>query len=120
MVLIYGILFGIVSGIVSKYAIQDPNLHFLPVAIICAQVHTIIFAAAGLALFSGLSMVNSKIFSWIKRLFIITTTLFSYSIYLSIYFDLPGLANLTPFGGMVIMLVWTVFLKTVVFTRKKL
>ena len=60
-------------------------------------------AAIGLALLNGGKLSCIPALKWSGLLFIIGTMLFSFSIYLSVSLDLPGLVSITPVGGMTIM-----------------
>ena len=84
------------------------------------QVHAVVIAAIGLVLLNGGKLSSITALKWSGLLFIIGTMLFSFSIYLSVSLDLPGLVNMTPIGGMTIMAAWLLLMVAGVWARKKL
>ena len=70
------------------------------------QVHAAVITAIGIFLLSqATSPINQKL-RWSGYLISLGTMLFSFSIYLSVMFDIPALVNITPIGGMTIMAGW--------------
>jgi uncharacterized membrane protein YgdD (TMEM256/DUF423 family) len=127
MILILGALLGFISVAFGAYAehglretVTEEHFRFLMTAIRYNQVHAAVIAAIGLALLNGGKMVNIPALKWSGLLFIIGTVLFSFSIYLSLSFNIPSLVNITPLGGITIMAAWLVLMVAGVLARKKL
>ena len=127
MILILGAFLGFISLAFGAYAehglremLTDEHFRFLMTAVRYNQVHAVVIAAIGLALLSGGKLSCIPALKWSGLLFIIGTMLFSFSIYLSVSLDLPGLVNIAPVGGMTIMAAWTLLMVTGVLARNKL
>ena len=127
MILILGAFLGFISLAFGAYAehglremLTDEHFRFLMTAVRYNQVHAVVIAAIGLALLSGGKLSCIPALKWSGLLFIIGTMLFSFSIYLSVSLDLPGLVNIAPVGGMTIMAAWTLLMVTGVSARNKL
>jgi uncharacterized membrane protein YgdD (TMEM256/DUF423 family) len=127
MILIWGALLGFISVAFGAYAehglrevVTDEHFRFLMTAVRYNQVHAVVIAAIGLVLLNGGKLANIPALRWSGLLFIIGTVLFSFSIYLSVSLDMPGLVNITPIGGMTIMAAWLMLLVVGVLARKKL
>ncbi|MEM7616836.1 MAG: DUF423 domain-containing protein [Pseudomonadota bacterium] len=125
MILILGAILGFISVAFGAYAehglresITEENFRFLMTAIRYNQVNAVLIVAVGLALVSNDKLSNISFFRWSGILFIIGTILFSFSIYLSISFDLPMIINLTPLGGITIMLAWIMLIISAILVRK--
>jgi len=82
------------------------------------QVNSVLISAIGIANLSKIQVFESRFFQVVGYLFILGTTLFSFSIYASISFNLPKLVYLTPFGGVTIMLSWVSLLVFGILTVK--
>jgi uncharacterized membrane protein YgdD (TMEM256/DUF423 family) len=127
MILMWGALLGFISVAFGAYAehglreaVADEHFRFLMTAVRYNQVHAVVIAAIGLVLLNGGKLSNIPALRWSGVLFIIGTLLFSFSIYLSVSFDIPGLVNVTPVGGMTIMAAWLLLLVTGILARKKI
>jgi uncharacterized membrane protein YgdD (TMEM256/DUF423 family) len=127
MILILGAFLGFISLAFGAYAehglremLTDEHFRFLMTAVRYNQVHAVVIAAIGLVLLSGGKLSCIPALKWSGLLFIIGTMLFSFSIYLSVSLDLPGLVNIAPVGGMTIMAAWTLLMVTGVLARNKL
>lgn len=127
MILILAALLGLISvgfGAFSEHAlrpnISDEQFRYIMTAVRYNQVHAVIASAIGLALLSNSPLATLKPLKWSGGLFIIGTMLFSFSIYLSVYFQIPSLTYLTPIGGMTIMGAWLLLVLTGFAARKKL
>ena len=127
MILIWGAVLGLVSVVFGAYAehglretVTEEHFHFLMTAVRYNQIHAVIITATGLALMNGGRLANVPTLRWSGLLFIIGTVLFSFSIYLSVWLDLPGLVNITPVGGMTIMVAWLMLIVTGALARKKI
>ena len=127
MILILGAFLGFISVAFGAYAehglrevVTDEHFRFLMTAVRYNQVHAVVIAAIGLALLNDGELSCIPALKWSGLLFIIGTMLFSFSIYLSVSLDLPGLISITPVGGMTIMAAWLLLIVTGVLARKKL
>ena len=127
MILVWGALLGFISVAFGAYAehglreaVTEEHFRFLMTAIRYNQVHAVVIAAIGLALLNGGKLANIPALMWSGLLFIVGTVLFSFSIYLSVSLDIPGLVNVTPIGGMTIMAAWLLLMVTGVLARKKI
>lgn len=127
MILVWGALLGFISVAFVAYAehglreaVTEEHFRFLMTAIRYNQVHAVVIAAIGLALLNSGKLANIPALKWSGLLFIVGTVLFSFSIYLSVSLDIPGLVNITPIGGMTIMAAWLLLLVTGVLARKKI
>lgn len=126
MILILGALLGFISVAFGAYAehglreaVTEEHFRFLMTAIRYNQVHAVMIAAIGLALLNGGKLSNVKALKWSGLLFIIGTVMFSFSIYLSVSLDIPSVMNITPVGGMIIMVAWLVLMVAGILLRKK-
>jgi uncharacterized membrane protein YgdD (TMEM256/DUF423 family) len=113
MILICGALLGFISVAFGAYAehglreiVSEEQFRFLMTAIRYNQVHAVIISAIGLVLSNGGKLSNTPILRWSGLLFVAGTVLFSGSIYMSVSFAVPSLVNITPIGGMTIMVAW--------------
>ncbi|NRB33120.1 MAG: DUF423 domain-containing protein [Rhizobiaceae bacterium] len=126
MILALGAALGFISvafGAFAEHALRetvtDEHFRYLMTAVRYNQVHAVMAAAIGLALLTGQHSAYFGVLRWSGVLFIIGTMLFSFSIYLSVSFDIPTLVYLTPVGGMTIMVAWFCLLVAGVFAAKK-
>lgn len=124
MTLIWGALLGFISVAFGAYAehglrpiITDEHFRFLMTAIRYNQVHAAVIVAIGLALGGGGTLSRLPILFWSGVLFVVGTVLFSFSIYVSVAFDIPALLNLTPLGGITLMFSWLLLLAAAVKAR---
>ena len=113
MILLIGALLGFISVAFGAFAehglkdtISEEHFRFLMTAVRYNQIHSVIIVAIGLSTRSGEYWCNIPQLNWVGSVFIIGTMLFSFSIYLSVSFQVPFLLNLTPLGGITIMLGW--------------
>ena len=113
MILLFGAFLGFISVAFGAYSehglrpvISDEHYRFLLTAIRYNQVNSVVISAIGLSLFTGSETLKSKLLNWSGILFIIGTLLFSFSIYLSVTFDIPALVYVTPVGGITMMVAW--------------
>ena len=113
MILLIGALLGFISVAFGAFAehglkdaISEEHFRFLMTAVRYNQIHSVIIVAIGLSTRSGGYWCNIPQLNWAGSVFIIGTMLFSFSIYLSVSFQVPFLLNLTPLGGITIMLGW--------------
>jgi len=113
VILLIGALLGFISVAFGAFAehglkdtISEEHFRFLMTAVRYNQIHSVIIVAIGLSNRSGEYWCNIAQLNWAGSVFIIGTILFSFSIYLSVSFQVPFLLNLTPLGGITIMLGW--------------
>lgn len=113
MILLIGGVLGFISVAFGAYAehglreaISEEHFRFLMTAVRYNQVHAVVTVAIGLCITSGIRPLQSSLLHWSGKLFILGTALFSFSIYLSVVLNSPKLVNVTPFGGVIIMLAW--------------
>ena len=113
MILLIGALLGFISVAFGAFAehglkdtISEEHFRFLVTAVRYNQIHSVIIVAIGLSTRSGEYWCNMPQLNWAGSVFIIGTILFSFSIYLSVSLQLPLLLNLTPLGGITMMLGW--------------
>ena len=113
MILIVGALLGFISVAFGAFAehglkdvVSDEHFRFLMTAVRYNQIHSVLIVAIGLSTRSGGNWCATPQLKWASYLFIVGTILFSFSIYLSVSLQIPFLLNLTPVGGITIMLGW--------------
>ena len=113
MILFWGAFLGLSSVLFGTYLEHDlkENInaeHYrnLMTALRYNQIHAVVISAIGMALINGGKLSEISAFKWSGKLFVVGTFLFSFSIYISISFDIPKLVYLTPFGGITIMVSW--------------
>ena len=119
MILIFGSLLGFVSVAFGAFAehglrenISEEHFRFLMTAVRYNQIHAVVVTAIGIALINGGKIATIPFFKLSGLTFAIGTALFSFSIYLSVWLNLPGLLNITPIGGVTIMISWLLLLLT--------
>ncbi len=113
MILLIGGVLGFISVAFGAYAehglreaISEEHFRFLMTAVRYNQVHAVVITSIGLFIASGIQPIQSSLLHWSGKFFILGTSLFSFSIYLSVVLDMPKLVNVTPFGGSIIMVAW--------------
>jgi len=125
MILVFGALLGFISvafGALAEHGLRenitDEDFRFLMTAVRYNQVHAVVISSIGLVMLGGGKLAKLPALKWSGVLFIIGTILFSVSIYLSVSFDISGLVNLTPVGGMTIMAAWLLLVVSGVLAKK--
>jgi uncharacterized membrane protein YgdD (TMEM256/DUF423 family) len=125
MIVLWGALLGFISVAFGAYAehglrkaVTEEHFRFLMTAVRYNQVHAVVIVAIGLALLNCGRLSNIPVLRWSGVLFIIGTMLFSFSIYLSVSFDIPGLVSVAPVGGMTIMSAWLLLVVAGIVARK--
>lgn len=113
MILLTGALLGFISvafGAFAEHGLKDTvsneHFRFLMTAVRYNQIHSVIIVVIGLSTRSGGCWCDTRYLNWAAAAFIIGTMLFSFSIYLSVSLQLSFLLNLTPLGGITIMIGW--------------
>lgn len=125
MILVVGAFLGFFSVFFGAYSehslrgiVSEEHFRQLMTGIRYNQVNSVLISAIGIANLSKIQVFESRLFQVVGYLFILGTTLFSFSIYASISFNLPKLVYLTPFGGVTIMLSWVSLLVFGILTVK--
>ena len=125
MILIFGALLGFISVAFGAFAehglresVTDEQLRFLMTAVRYNQVNSLVITVIGLALLNDSKIANIPTLGLSGMLFILGTLLFSFSIYLSVSFNIPSLVNITPVGGMTIMAAWLMLLISGLIAKK--
>ncbi len=125
MILVVGAFLGFFSVFFGAYSehslrgiVSEEHFRQLMTGIRYNQVNSVLISAIGIANLSKIQVFESRFFQVVGYLFILGTTLFSFSIYASISFNLPKLVYLTPFGGVTIMLSWVSLLVFGILTVK--
>ena len=115
MILICGALLGFFSVAFGAYcehnlreSVSDEHFRSLMTAIRYNQINAVIISVIGIVVGMNGRFADIRTFKWSGYVFILGTLLFSFSIYLSVALELPGLFYLTPFGGVTIMVAWLV------------
>tara|TARA_B100001248_G_C27302426_1_gene417800 strand:- start:517 stop:918 length:402 start_codon:yes stop_codon:yes gene_type:complete len=113
MILLIGAFLGFFSVFFGAYSehnlreiVTDEHFRQLMTGIRYNQVNSVMICAIGLAHLARMEIFASRFFKAVGYLFIVGTSLFSFSIYASITFRLPKLVYLTPVGGVTIMVSW--------------
>ena len=113
MYLIIGAILGFISVAFGAYAehglkekVSDEYFRFLMTAIRYNQIYAIIICSLGLSFLSIEKISNNKFIKISSILFIIGTILFSFSIYFGVILNERSIFNITPIGGITLMLAW--------------
>ena len=113
MILLFGALLGFISVAFGAYAehglretITEEHFRFLMTAVRYNQIHAVTAVVVGFGVLNEGQTGRSPLLRWSGYLFIIGTILFSLSIYTSVTFHMPRLVNITPIGGITIMIAW--------------
>lgn len=117
MILMIGAALGLISvgfGAYSEHALRpivtEESFRFLMTAVRYNQVHAVVIVAIGLSLLNTGALSQLETFKWSAIAFILGTVLFSFSIYLSVYLNIPSITYLTPVGGITLMIAWFLLL----------
>ncbi|MFT6791851.1 MAG: uncharacterized membrane protein YgdD (TMEM256/DUF423 family) [Cellvibrionaceae bacterium] len=117
MVLVFGALLGFISVAFGAYAehglresVSDEHFRFLMTAVRYNQLNAVVISTMGLGLLNGGKLSAIPALKWSSLLFVIGTVLFSFSIYVSVSFEIPWLVYVTPVGGVTIMAAWLLLL----------
>jgi len=102
----FAVAFGAFAEHGLRESVSAEQFRFLTTAVRYNQVHAVVIVALGLTLLSNGKLSAIGAFTWSGVLFIVGAVLFSFSIYFSVWFDIPVLLSATPVGGMTIMAAW--------------
>ena len=113
MIFFWGAVLGFISVAFGAFAehglretVSPEHFRFLMTAVRYNQIHAVAAIAIGIGLICSERLSNSSFVKLSGGLLIIGTSIFSFSIYLSVMFNLPNLVNFTPIGGITIMSGW--------------
>ena len=127
MILVIGALLGFISMAFGAYAehgvratLSEEDFHLLMTAVRYHQIHAIVIVAIGLVILNGGKLADMRTLHLCALLFIVGTLLFSFSIYLSISLDIPGLVRVAFIGGIMMMLAWLLLAITGILTKNRL
>jgi uncharacterized membrane protein YgdD (TMEM256/DUF423 family) len=108
----YSDFFSVVFGAYCEHnlreSVSDEHFRSLMTAIRYNQINAVIISVIGIVVGMNGRLADIRTFKWSGYVFILGTLLFSFSIYLSVALEQPGLFYLTPVGGVTILLVWLV------------
>ncbi|MEY8702453.1 DUF423 domain-containing protein [Francisella philomiragia] len=127
MNLIIGAIFGFISVAFGAYAehglksqISAEHFEFIMTAIRYNQIYAIVISSIGLVLLSDKKLAQSLLLKLSNLFFIVGTILFSFSIYISVVYNIPIILKLAPLGGTTLMIGWLMLILAAVFLKKNL
>ncbi len=125
MILMSACLLGFASVAFGSYAehalrpaISEEHFRFLMTAVRYNQVYAVVTLALGLFLHSEAPLAQAPALKWSAAMFVVGTVLFSFSMYVSVTFGIEDLLLLAPFGGVSLMLAWTLLFITACLEHK--
>ncbi|MEY8767984.1 DUF423 domain-containing protein [Francisella philomiragia] len=127
MNLIIGAIFGFISVAFGAYTehglksqISAEHFEFIMTAIRYNQIYAIVISSIGLVLLSDKKLAQSLLLKLSNLFFIVGTTLFSFSIYISVVYNITIILKLAPFGGTALMIGWLMLILAAIFLKKNL
>ena len=127
MNLIIGAILGFISVAFGAYAehglksqISAEHFEFIMTAIRYNQTYAIVISGIGIALLSSKSLSRCLTLKLSNLFFIVGTILFSFSIYISVVYNIPIILKLAPLGGTTLMIGWLILILAAVFLKKNL
>ncbi|MBK2095532.1 DUF423 domain-containing protein [Francisella philomiragia] len=127
MNLIIGAILGFISVAFGAYAehglksqISAEHFEFIMTAIRYNQTYAILISGIGIALLSSKSLSRCLTLKLSNLFFIVGTILFSFSIYISVVYNIPIILKLAPLGGTTLMIGWLMLILAAVFLKKNL
>ncbi|MBK2025009.1 DUF423 domain-containing protein [Francisella philomiragia] len=127
MNLIIGAILGFISVAFGAYAehglksqISAEHFEFIMTAIRYNQTYAIVISGIGIALLSSKSLSRCLTLKLSNLFFIVGTILFSFSIYISVVYNIPIILKLAPLGGTTLMISWLMLILAAVFLKKNL
>ncbi|AJI46535.1 DUF423 domain-containing protein [Francisella philomiragia] len=127
MNLIIGAILGFISVAFGAYAehglksqISAEHFEFIMTAIRYNQIYAIVISGIGIALLSSKSLSRCLTLKLSNLFFIVGTILFSFSIYISVVYNIPIILKLAPLGGTTLMIGWLMLILAAVFLKKNL
>ncbi|API86216.1 DUF423 domain-containing protein [Francisella uliginis] len=125
MNLAIGAILGFISVAFGAYAehglktqISAEHFDFIMTAVRYNQTYAIVISGIGIALLSSKSLAQSLTLKLSSFLFILGTLLFSFSIYISIVWNIPSILKLAPIGGTSLMIAWIVLAISAICIKK--
>ena len=117
--LMYGAVLGLSSVMIAAYVdhslalyLTGKQLSSVLTAVRYHQLYALVISMIGLILSF---QMNNRMKSWLTRAAYVFSTgviLFSFSIYISSLFNMPGFLYLTPVGGIMLMVGWVALIRT--------
>lgn len=127
MNLIIGAILGFISVAFGAYAehglksqISAEHFEFIMTAIRYNQIYAIVISSIGLVLLSDKKLAQSLLLKLSNLFFIVGTILFSFSIYISVVYNIPIILKLAPLGGTTLMIGWLMLILAAVFLKNNL
>ncbi|WP_432773416.1 DUF423 domain-containing protein [Francisella salimarina] len=127
MNLIIGAILGFISVAFGAYAehglksqISAEHFDFVMTAVRYNQAYAIVISGIGIALLSSKSLAQSLALKLSNLFFIVGTILFSFSIYISVIYNIPIILKLAPLGGTTLMIGWLILILAAIFLKKDL
>lgn len=119
MILALGALLGLISVAFGAYAehglkeiVSEEYFRYLMTAVRYNQINSVLISSIGLSIIVSPKLADSLALKASSLLFITGTVLFSFGIYTSVTFSVPILLNVTPVGGIILMLAWLLLIVT--------
>lgn len=113
MNLVIGAILGFISVALGAYAehglkaqISAEHFDFIMTALRYNQIYAIVISCIGIALLSSRNLAGCFTLKLSSLLFIIGTIFFSFSIYISVIWNISDILRLAPIGGTILMLAW--------------
>lgn len=103
-----------------KSQISAEHFEFIMTAIRYNQIYAIVISGIGIALLSSKSLSRCLTLKLSNLFFIVGTILFSFSIYISVVYNIPIILKLAPLGGTTLMIGWLMLILAAVFLKKNL
>ncbi|MEY8766614.1 MULTISPECIES: DUF423 domain-containing protein [Francisella] len=127
MNLIIGAILGFISVAFGAYAehglklqISAEHFDFVMTAVRYNQIYAIVISGIGIALLSSKSLSRCLALKLSNLFFIVGTILFSFSIYISVVYNIPIILKLAPLGGTTLMIGWLILILAAIFLKKDL
>ncbi|WP_265658933.1 DUF423 domain-containing protein [Francisella philomiragia] len=127
MNLIIGAILGFISVAFGAYAehglksqISAEHFDFVMTAVRYNQAYAIVISGIGIALLSSKSLARCLTLKLSNLFFIVGTILFSFSIYISVVYNIPIILKLAPLGGATLMIGWLMLILAAVFLKNNL
>ncbi|QIW09502.1 DUF423 domain-containing protein [Francisella sp. LA112445] len=125
MNLAIGAILGFISVAFGAYAehglktqISVEHFDFIMTALRYNQIYAIVISGIGIALLSSKQLGQSLLLKLSSLFFIIGTILFSFSIYISVAYNIPAILELAPIGGTSLMIGWLTLILTGIFAKR--
>lgn len=127
MNLAIGAILGFISVAFGAYAehglktqISAEHFDFIMTALRYNQIYAIVISGIGIVLLSSKDLSKSLTLKLSSFLFILGTLLFSFSIYISIVWNIPSILKLAPIGGTTLMIAWIMLAISAICIKKNI